>query len=149
MKIIKILFSIVASLAISYPSSAQETGNSLDLSGTWKLTWANGGHGPKKTKQLAEQVPDHDPFKYIDAEVPGEIHDVFKKYGIIGDPNNGINLLYADWVGDQYYQYYRTFNLPEEATGQEQWLIFDQLDLVANIYLNGKIIGNHQNAFYP
>ena len=82
MKIIRLVFSILASVSIYYSSNAQDTGNSYDLSGTWKLTWANGGHGPKSFEQLAAQVPDHDPFKYVDAEVPGEIHDVFKKYGI-------------------------------------------------------------------
>ncbi len=129
--------------------SAQVTQNNLNLSGVWKLTWANGGHGPKSIEQLAAQEPHHDSLKYIDAEVPGEIHDAFKKLGVVDDPNFGVNLLHADWVGDQYYQYYRTFELPEEAKAQEQWLVFDQLDLVADIYLNGEKVGHHQNVFYP
>jgi beta-mannosidase len=149
MKIVKWIITIMAIAEIWGASFAQDQGKSLNLSGTWKLTWANGGHGPKSFSQLAEQEPLHDLFKYVDAEVPGEIHDVFKGLGVIGDPNYGINLLHADWVGDQYYQYYRTFNLPEDVLGQEQWLVFDQLDLVANIYLNGEKIGSHQNAFYP
>ena len=145
----KKLFIVILFRLISGFSNAQTAPNILDLSGVWKLTWANGGHGPKSIEQLAAQEPFHDPFKYVDAEVPREIHDVFNKYGVVDDPNIGVNLLHADWVGDQYYQYYRTFNLPAEAIGQEQWLVFDQLDLVADIYLNGEKVGSHQNAFHP
>ena len=146
---LKKLNTIILLCLVALISNAQTKQNFLNLSGTWKLTWANGGHGPKSFKQLAAQEPFHDPLKYLDAEVPGEIHGVFKKYDVVDDPNIGVNLLYADWVGDQYYQYYRTFNLPEEAEGKEQWLVFDQLDLVAGIYLNGEKVGSHQNVFYP
>ena len=149
MKLIVGVFAVLIAITADHPAFSQEKINNLDLSGIWKLTWANGGHGPKQVWQLAMQEPVHDPFKYLDAKVPGEIHDVFRGLGIAGDPNIGMNLLYADWIGDQYYQYYRTFHLPEEAVGKEQWLVFDQLDLVATVYLNGEIAGSHQNAFYP
>lgn len=145
----KIFIVCMASIILVCVSTAQTAKNSISLSGTWKLTWADGSHGPRSTFDLATQDPTLDPQRYVDIQVPGEIHDVFRKMGIIGDPNFGMNTSSAEWVALQYYQYYRSFSLPHEMIGKEQWLIFDQLDLVADIYINGNFIGRHKDAFYP
>lgn len=144
---IKLIGLLIFTSIIS--SFAQIPAGNISLSGKWKLTWCDGSHGPKHFDLLATLDPALDPYKYLDADVPGEIHDVFRKAGVIGNPNIGFNSLNANWVADQYYQYYRKFTVPKESDGQEQWLVFDQLDLVADIYLNGKQIGSHNNAFYP
>jgi len=140
------LLSICASTA---QSDSYRTKNSLSLSGTWKITWADGSHGPRSIYDLATEDPALDPQRYIDIQVPSEIHDVFRKMGLIGDPNYGVNTSSAEWVALQYYQYYRKFTLPTEAVDKEQWLVMDQLDLVAEIFINGISVGKHKDAFYP
>jgi beta-mannosidase len=67
----------------------------------------------------------------------------------LGDPNIGLNALYSEWVALQYYQYFKEFTLPDETQNKDVWLVFDQLDLVADIYLNGKLAGKHKNAHHP
>ncbi len=148
-KIVKLVFLFTFMLMATSNLFAQFPKNSYSLSGKWLLTWADGTHGPRTTEALARQNPALDPYKYVEAQVPGEIHDVFQKLGIIGDPNLGVNTLYSEWVALQYYLYNRTFRLPETAKGKEQWLVFDQLDLVADIYLNGQWIGSHKDVYYP
>ncbi|HBL77081.1 MAG: hypothetical protein A2W90_19080 [Bacteroidetes bacterium GWF2_42_66] len=148
-KNVKLVFLFTFMLMAASNLFAQFPKNSYSLSGKWLLTWADGTHGPRTTEALAHQDPALDPYRYVEVHVPGEIHDVFQKLGIISDPNFGVNALYSEWVALQYYQYYRTFMLPEKARGKEQWLVFDQLDLVADIYLNGQWIGNHKNVHYP
>lgn len=130
-------------------SHSQNQPNQLSLSGQWKLTWADGHHGPKTVAALAAQRPVNDELKYLEVTVPGEIHDVFIREGIIGDPNVGVNTLYSNWVADQYYQYYKEFIAPQEIAGKEVWLVFDQLDYAAGIFVNGKETGSHKNAHIP
>lgn len=99
----KILFIACLSYLLSICTSTVQTSkNSLSLSGNWKLTWADGSHGPRNIYDLATQDPALDPQRYIDIQVPSEIHDVFRKMGLIGDPNFGLNTSSAEWVALQY-----------------------------------------------
>ncbi len=92
-----------------------------------------------------------DQARYIDAAVPGEIHLDLMKAGIIAEPANGMNVLAARWVEEMIWSYRREFTVPREAMkpGARAWLVFETLDLVADIVLNGKEVGKHRNFFYP
>lgn len=119
--------------------------NMLDLNGTWKVTWSDGVHGFTNNLQPGFQ----DPGRYIDVPVPLELHRAMQEKGLVEDPNIGINSYKARWVELQYWQYYTTFEAPAQALGQTAWLAFDQLDLIAKIYLNGDEIGGHENVNIP
>lgn len=118
---------------------------SLDLNGIWRLSWTEGLHGR----------PDHgvggevDAGRYLEAPVPCEIHQVLQQQGLLEDPRVGLNSLRARWVEEQIWLYRRTFTAPPEALSQPAWLVFEQLDLQAVIYLNGREIGRHGNAHRP
>jgi len=129
-------------------SSAQST-KQLNLSGKWKVTWNDGNHGPNGIEEFAGINPLNDTLRYIDVQVPMDLIGAMQKKGLIGDINYGINYLSARWVAEQYWQYYKQFNAPAEALSKPVWLKFDRLDYSANIYLNGKLIGKHDNAFIP
>ncbi|OGV77617.1 MAG: hypothetical protein A3K19_08995 [Lentisphaerae bacterium RIFOXYB12_FULL_65_16] len=117
----------------------------LDLNGTWKLRWADGQRGRLEYANR-DQV---DPVRYIDAQVPGEVHlDVWRE-GWIADPYVGVNCLAARWVEEHFWSYRREFNVPAGALKGRAWLVFEGLDLVATIVLNGVEVGKHANVFLP
>lgn len=52
-------------------------------------------------------------------------------------------------VEECFWFYRREFDAPEAALSGYAQLVFDTLDYGAVIYLNGKEIGRHANAFTP
>ena len=129
-------------------ATAQST-NQLNLSGRWKVTWNDGNHGSNGIESFSGINPLNDTLRYMNVQVPMDLIVALQKKGMIGDLNYGKNYLSARWASEQYWQYYRQFNAPGEALSKPVWLKFDRLDYSANIYLNGKLIGKHDNAFIP
>jgi beta-mannosidase len=81
--------------------------------------------------------------------VPGEVHLDAMRAGWIGDPLVGTNCLAARWIEECLWSYRREFVAPPEALVARAWLVFEGLDLVARIFLNGAPVATHANAFYP
>jgi beta-mannosidase len=120
---------------------------SLDLNGPWQIRWTDGTRG---RLEYANR-DDTDPSKYIDATVPGEVHLDLIRAGLLADPYTGAGALAARWVEECLWAYRREFDAPSEATSDNAraWLVFEGLDLVATVYLNGVEIARHRNSFYP
>ena len=118
---------------------------SIDLNGTWKLRWSDGQRGRMEYANREET----DMVRYIDAQVPGEVHLDAMKAGWIQDPCVGTNCLSARWIEECIWSYRRFFEVAEEALDGRAWLYFGSLDLVATIVLNGQEIGKHSNVFHP
>ncbi len=118
---------------------------SLSLDGTWKIHWTDGQRGRQEHAEREEI----DPARYTDAQVPGEVHLEAMKQGWIADPYVEHNVLSARWVEEMIWSYRRHFHVPAEALKGQSWLVFEGLDLVATILLNGEKIGGHRNSFYP
>lgn len=117
----------------------------LDLNGIWKARGFDGQHGSPE----AYVLPGADERVFIDAFVPGDIHLDLERAGIVGDRNIGLNAQNQRWVEEQIWVYRRTFDAPREALEKRAWLVFDGLDLVADVYLNAEKIGSHANMFLP
>jgi beta-mannosidase len=117
----------------------------LDLNGVWQVTWTEGLHG--RVEHAAG--PEQDPRRYLDVQVPGELHRELQRLGLLDDPNLGLNTLKARWVEEQMWGYRRTFEAPADALDRPAWLCFDGLDLAAVIYLNGEEVGRHKSAHRP
>ena len=119
--------------------------HTLDLSGTWKVRWSDGIRG--RPEYANQEVTD--PDRYIDAQVPGEIHLDAWKAGWIPDPYVGTNCLASRWIEECVWSYRRHFVAPRAALKGRAWLVFDGLDLAATVCLNGVEVGRHNNSFYP
>lgn len=117
----------------------------MDLNGTWKLRWTDGQRGKMEYANGEEM----DPVRYLDAQVPGEVHLDLWRQGLIADPYVGLNCLSARWVEECIWSYRKEFDAPDEALQGRAWLVFEGLDLAATIVLNGQEVGRHKNAFYP
>jgi len=122
----------------------------LNLSGKWKVTWNDGNHGPNNIEKFSHINPLNDTLRYMNVDVPSDLIIEMQKKGILSsDLNYGMNYLSARWVAEQYWHYYKQFDAPEEALKKSVWIKFERLDYSAKIYLNGKFITNHDNAFIP
>jgi beta-mannosidase len=118
----------------------------LNLNGVWKLRWHDGQRGDRPERLLG---PDADLSRAFDATVPGEVHETLIQRGLLDDPNVGANVLRARWVEEMFWHYRRTFRAPKLRRGERAWLVFEGLDLAAEIYLNGREVGRHANYFHP
>ena len=81
--------------------------NNIDLSGEWKLSWADGQRGHIEYERLIEM----NQRKWIKAKVPGEVHMDLWNAGIIEDPYIQANCLSSRWVEECIWSYYRTFTV--------------------------------------
>ena len=105
--------------------------NNLSLDGAWTLT----GTGAAGT------VP------VITATVPGNIELDLHRAGVIPDPFFGDN---ADRMRKYEFfswEYRRTFSIPETFPACE--LLFEGIDGIAEVELNGTLLGRTDNAFLP
>lgn len=121
------------------------TNKKISLCGEWKMRWADGQRGGLKHHADLET----DDAKWINAEVPGEVHLSLWRAGIIENPYIYANCLSSRWVEDCYWSYRKTFEVSAQELKLEANLVFEGLDYTAKIFLNGIIIAQHENFFYP
>ena len=112
--------------------------NRLELDGIWKLKCVPAVKDAMKPK-----------FKgAIEALVPGDVHLDLKRAGIIPDPMFGDNVKLCTWIGEQKWIYERDFEW-NGRRGSKVELVCDGLCLMAEVRLNGRLIGTHKNMHRP
>ncbi len=135
-------------LILMQPLAISQENGHLDLNGTWKVTWTDGVHG-REIPNMLEFSAEKELERYMDVPVPMDLNKAMEAKGVIDDPNISTYSLQARWIGQQYWVYYKTFDVDPKILDKRSWLVFDRLDYAATIYLNGKKIGSHQNAYTP
>ena len=110
---------------------------SLNLSGTWKFRLARRrGEVPAKVE------------RWMEGRVPGTVHGGLERAGKIADPWFGMNELDLQWIDRQDWEWMRTFAATaEDCARGRQDLIFDGLDTVATVFVNGRKVGRSVNMF--
>ncbi|TDV48879.1 glycoside hydrolase family 2 protein [Actinophytocola oryzae] len=105
---------------------------STPLTSGWTLRLA-GGEAPADVRHVA-----------VPAQVPGSCHTDLMAAGLIPDPYQDLNELALTWVGRADWEY-RTIldDLPEP--GERTELVFDGLDTVAAVSLDGDLLGTTRN----
>ncbi len=86
--------------------------------------------------------------QWMPASVPGTVHYQLQQNGKIPDPWFGRNELQLQWIDQQDWEWSATFT-SDAASCQcaRQELIFDGLDTVATVFLNGRQVGRSANMF--
>ncbi len=87
--------------------------------------------------------------KWLPALVPGDVHLDLLRNKVIEDPLYGTNAENCKWIEEKTWIYRKIFNVPKDFIKKRVELIFNGLDLDAEIFLNGTKIGEHHNAFIP
>jgi len=138
----KQLKSILIILLLSFANSiyANDDG-ALSLNGKWTLSYWQQPEKPITSPNEMRGVA----FKQIPAHVPGNVELDLLAASLIKDPSigNNINEL-RKWEASQWC-YTKTFNAQKLKEGQRYQLYFGGIDCLADIWLNGKHIGNAEN----
>ncbi len=88
--------------------------------------------------------------EWLPANVPGGVHTDLITAGEIPDPFYGTNEEQLQWVAEKNWEY-RKFFYPTQALLQQEHigLVCEGLDTLAEVRLNGRILGQANNMFRP
>ncbi len=120
----------------------------LPLPTRWRLTHFDGygemlGELPPRLPEALDNLP------WIEASVPGSVYGDLMAAGWLDDIYADCNTLAAEWVAQHYWYYQITFTPPAAAGARRRVLVFDGLDLDADVWLNGVHVASHGNVFLP
>ncbi len=93
-------------------------------------------------------VPPHNLLPPVPAQVPGHVHLDLLRTGVIPNPFERMHERDAAWVDSSDWIYDTTFSVTDTETGA-LFLRFGGLDTVADIWLNGELLGRTDNMFIP
>ncbi len=116
----------------------------INLNGTWKCKHAGGYRGGEgEWPGTQKWMPAYD------ITIPGTIHEAMEH--LTGDVHLGHNVLNARWIEEETWLLTRTFTVDatDLADGNRLRLVMSGILLYANVYLNGKQIGEHHNFYTP
>ena len=119
---------------------------SLDLDGQWQLTY-----GPIKSVDTLKQDLTAPPAEdtTIPATVPGNVELDMIAAGKLPDPTIGMRARELLKLEPYQWWYKRTFTAPELQNGEKAQLVFDGLDCLGTIWVNGKLAGRADDMFIP
>jgi beta-mannosidase len=121
------------------------TTKTIPLDGEWALRWCDEGEG-EAAGWPAAGVAGGDS---IVAHVPGMTHLDLMAAGRIEDPLFGRNAQDCAWMEEKDWWYSRTFHLSDDEIGDRVEIVFDGLDTLADIWINGQHVGSSRNALVP
>jgi len=114
---------------------------SLNLTGKWEF---------KEYPLEARRMRDLDSADWVPTNVPCSIFNSLIEAGQIQDSELNANPENFSWVSEKPWIYRKIFDVPAELINCGQVdLVFDGLDTIASIWLNGKLIGRANNMFIP
>ncbi len=86
--------------------------------------------------------------EWLPAVVPGGVHTDLLALGRIPDPFVGDNEKRVMWVAEADWEYRRAFSAPADVLKEAQiFLVCDGLDTIAEVSLNGALLGKAENMF--
>ena len=86
--------------------------------------------------------------EWLAARVPGGVHTDLMAAGRIADPFLGDEELRVQWITERDWEYRRTFTVDAAVAAEEHLaLVFDGLDTLAEVRLNGAQVGSADNMF--
>ena len=119
--------------------------STLDLTGTWELRDEILGLPLAAAARLTAE-----PDGWQAQPVPGDIHQGLLAAGRIQEPLLGLNSFDCQWTENRSWWFRRRFSVDEALLAAEVIeLSADGLDANAELFLNGRQIGSHRNAFRP
>ena len=84
----------------------------------------------------------------IEATVPGGIHLDLYRVGLISNPYYGMNSLSCEWTESRWWCYTREIEIEKRRCNKRE-LVFEGLDCLCEVFIDGVSYGEHDNAFTP
>ncbi len=118
----------------------------ISLDGIWAVrSEAHALSGLDGLAQVCQRTED-----WLEARVPGEIHLDLVRAGQMPEPAESTHMPVCRWPETKSWWYRTAFTLADSFLAHErQELIFEGLDLYAQVFVNGALIGVAANAFVP
>ncbi len=85
--------------------------------------------------------------EWLPARVPGGVHTDLLALGRIPDPFVGDNEKRVQWIAESDWEYRLTFSAAATAGEERCFLVCDGLDTLAELWLNGRRLGQADNMF--
>ncbi len=114
---------------------------SISLDGEWALYYFEDGPGV--------ETPEHPGAACVPAQVPGNVELDLQRAGLLPEPFYGTNTRLLRPYDRYEWWYEREFELPLDWIGRRLELVFEGLDLLATVWLNGELLGRADNALIP
>lgn len=107
----------------------------IELSTNWQLNTV------KAKTSLASQCKD------IAFTIPGDVHSALLSRGVIDEPYYRDNELAVDWVNQTQWQISHRFHVDSVDPDAHHVVLLEEVDCVATIRLNNRVIGHTDNQF--
>ena len=117
----------------------------VSLNGKWRLDYfpqpdAGAVRTPKDVPADA---------KTVEATVPGNCELDLVKAGVLPEPETGLNVLKFHAYEGHQWLYTKEFDMPAVASGERAVLVFEGIDTLADVFLNGEKVGEAENMLIP
>lgn len=126
----------------SVTASASE--KSETLNGDWKLSYAEQPYEAARTPDAFRSLKG---VKTIPAKVPGAAQLDLQRAGIEPDAMIGDNVYKYRKYESHQWMFSRNFKSPALKEGQRAVLNFQGIDTLADVFVNGKLVGSPENMF--
>jgi beta-mannosidase len=116
----------------------------IDLNGEWQLSYS-----PQQDKYIKLQNIDFNTMSTVPARVPGNVELDLIRAGILPDLAVGNNIYLLREYETYEWWYRHRFNAPAIPDRHTAELVFEGLDCLAEVWLNGTSIGAASNMLVP
>jgi len=116
----------------------------LSLDGSWNLHWM-----PANQELVLFPPDDLEQQPHVEGQVPGNVELDLVRAGLLPDPFVGSNINQLRQLEQRDWWYVRRFQVPAGFSGHPSQLVFEGLDTLATVWLNGQLIGESANMLIP
>jgi beta-mannosidase len=114
----------------------------IDLNGPdWQF-----GCVPQKSVDCEDANDYNQVAEWLSATVPGNVRADLLALGCISDPFYGLNNEDSQWVDQWDWWYSKALSLQLDE-GERAFLVFEGVDYISAVYLNGIELGRHEGMF--
>jgi beta-mannosidase len=124
---------------------AASRAHSMSLNGTWSLTYGACPDAPRNLPQTAPPAS----WPTIQATVPGNVELDLVAAGRIEPLERGSRVYEALDLESHQWWFRRSFHADAARPGEKAELVFDGLDCLATVWLNGTLVGKPANMLIP
>ena len=132
---------VLATVVAAFAGLALPAAQIVSLDGEWRLDYF-----PQPDDGAVREVaavPSN--AKTVKATVPGNCELDLVNAGVLPPPEIGLNVLKLRPYEGYQWLYSKTFAKPDIAEGQRAMLVFEGIDTLADVFLNGTKIGETDN----
>ncbi|MDW8290210.1 MAG: glycoside hydrolase family 2 TIM barrel-domain containing protein [Armatimonadota bacterium] len=116
----------------------------VELNGEWQLSYQ-----PQRQKYVSVDAVDWNTIPTIPAVVPGNVELDLMRAGVLPELSVGNNIYLLREYETYEWWYRKQFVAPAPPEGHTAELVFEGLDCLAQVWLNGVLVGEAANMLIP